>query len=92
MGENCTEYCTMDDIYFLRSNWKKKYLFIFWNFCREIDKCFEDSLTYGEVKLLRIGHLHDGVILLLRPESFPFFLSYLNFVIPVRLKYNKSPN
>ena len=24
----------------------------------------------------RIGHLHDGVILLLRPESFSFFLSY----------------
>ena len=33
-----------------------------------------------------IGHLHDGVILLLRPESFSFFLSYLNFVIPVRFK------
>ena len=31
-----------------------------------------------------IGHLHNGVILLLRPESFSFFLSYLNFVIPVR--------
>ena len=27
-------------------------------------------------------HLHDGVILLLRPESFTFFLSYLNLVIP----------
>ena len=29
---------------------------------------------------LRIGHLHDGVILLLRPESFSFFFSYLNLV------------
>ena len=33
-----------------------------------------------------IGHLHDGVILPLRPESFSFFLSYLNFVIPVRFE------
>ena len=31
-----------------------------------------------------IGHLHDGVILLLRPESFSFFLSYFDLVIPVR--------
>ena len=36
--------------------------------------------------LLVLGHLHDGVILLQRPESFSFFLSYLNFVIPVRFK------
>ena len=34
-------------------------------------------------------HLHDGVILLLRPESFTFFLSYLNLVIPVRFKQQK---
>ena len=27
---------------------------------------------------LLIGHLHDGVILLIQPESFTFFLSYLN--------------
>ena len=33
-----------------------------------------------------IGHLHDGVILLLRPESFSFLLSYLNLVIPVRFE------
>ena len=33
-----------------------------------------------------IGHLHDGVILLLRPEFFSFFFSYLNLVIPVRFK------
>ena len=37
-------------------------------------------------KALPIGHLHDGVILLLLPESFLFFLSSLNFVIPVRFK------
>ena len=37
-------------------------------------------------KVLSIGHLHDGVILLLRLESFSFFLSYLNFVIPVWFK------
>ena len=29
-----------------------------------------------------IGHLHDGVILLLRRESFSFFRSSLNLVIP----------
>ena len=33
-----------------------------------------------------MDHLHDGVILLLRPESFSFFLSYLNSVIPMRFK------
>ena len=38
------------------------------------------------IKYLAIG-LHDGVILLLRPESFSFFLSYLNLVIPVRFKF-----
>ena len=31
------------------------------------------------------GHLHDDVFLL-RPEFTSFFLSYLNLVIPVRLK------
>ena len=37
-----------------------------------------------------IGHLHDGVILLLRPESFSFFLSYSNLVtIPVRFQWQK---
>ena len=35
-------------------------------------------------------HLHDGVILLLRPESFSFFFSYLNLVIPGRFKWQKS--
>ena len=28
-----------------------------------------------------IGHLHDDVFLLLRPEFISFFLSYLNLVI-----------
>ena len=37
-----------------------------------------------------IDHLHNGVILLLRPESFSFFFSYLNFVIPARFKWQKS--
>ena len=35
---------------------------------------------------LSIGHLHDGVILLLRPESFSLSLSYSNLVIPVRFQ------
>ena len=34
-------------------------------------------------------HLHDGDILLLRPESFTFFLSYLNLVIPARFTKQK---
>ena len=34
----------------------------------------------------KIGHLQDGVILLLRPESFSFFFLYLNLVIPARFK------
>ena len=34
----------------------------------------------------KIGHLHDGVILLLRPEFFSFFLSHLILVIPERFK------
>ena len=33
-----------------------------------------------------IGHLHNGVILLLRPEFFSFFLSHLNLVILTRFK------
>ena len=34
-------------------------------------------------------HLHDGVILLLRPESFTFFLSYLLMAIPARFTKQK---
>ena len=33
-----------------------------------------------------IGHLHDGAILLLRPQSFSFFLSHSNLVIPARFE------
>ena len=33
---------------------------------------------------ITIGHLNDGVILLLRSESFSLFLSYLYLQIPVR--------
>ena len=35
---------------------------------------------------LSIGHLHDGVILLLRPESLSFSLSYSNLVIQLRFQ------
>ena len=37
-------------------------------------------------RLCRLGHLHDGVILELRPESLTIFLSYVNLVIPTRFK------
>ena len=56
------------------------------------NRCFileDTSQTFMEQYVLSIlarGHLHDGVILLLRPESFSFFLSNLNLVIPARLK------
>ena len=43
-----------------------------------------------KLEYLELGHLHDGVILLLRPESLSFFLLYLNLVIPARLKQQKS--
>ena len=33
-----------------------------------------------------VGHLHNSVLLLLRPEYFLFFLSYLNLEIPVRFR------
>ena len=36
-----------------------------------------------------MGHLHDEVLLLLRPEFTSFFLSYLNLEVPVRFKYQK---
>ena len=36
------------------------------------------------------GHLHDGVILLLRPESFSLFLSYLNFGNPGEVWITKA--
>ena len=34
--------------------------------------------------ICEVGHLHDGVVLLLRPESLSFSLSYLNFVMTLR--------
>ena len=36
--------------------------------------------------LSAMGYLYDGVISLLRPESFSLFLSYSNLVIPERYK------
>ena len=36
-----------------------------------------------------MGHLHDDVSLLLRPEFISFFLSYLNLVVLVRFKLQK---
>ena len=36
------------------------------------------------------GHLHDGVILLVRPECFSFFLSYLNFGNPGEVWITKA--
>ena len=43
-----------------------------------------------KLEYLELGHLHDGVILLLWPESLSFFLLYLNLVIPARFKQQKS--
>ena len=53
-----------------------------------LNYCFRVSKYWKAQKLLvhGIGRLHDGVILLLRPEYFSFFLSYLNLEIPARLK------
>ena len=47
----------------------------------ERNTCAHCGLDFNE-----IGHLQDGVILLLRPESFSFFFSYLNLVMPARFK------
>ena len=38
-------------------------------------------LRYFKHHATRIGYLHDGVILLLQPKSFSFFLSNLNLEI-----------
>ena len=43
-----------------------------------------------KLEYFKLGHLHDDVILLLRPESLSFFLLYLNLVIPARFKQQKS--
>ena len=59
----------------------------------KIDWCTE-ARNNGQTRLMDVsevyfcicaaGHLHDGVVLLLRPESFSFFLSYLNFVMTLK--------
>ena len=56
----------------------------------EIEDTSQTFIKQYVLRILAIGHLHDGVILLLLPESFSFFLSYLNLVIPVRVKQQKS--
>ena len=65
--------------------------------CIHMSDLFKLFTTYSKTSLyaqtlawyglLIIGHLHDGVILLLRPESFTFFLSYLNLEFPARIKW-----
>ena len=51
--------------------------------CNLVSQLVQEALF---IKLGGIGHLHDDVILLVRPESFSFLLSYFNFVIPVRFR------
>ena len=52
-----------------------------------------NRLRYFEHHTTRIGYLHDGVILLLRPKSFSFFLSNLNLEIRSQQGFNsKRPN
>ena len=48
------------------------------------------DLRRVKLEYFQLGHLHDGVILLLRPESLSFFLLYLNLVILARFKQQKS--
>ena len=40
-------------------------------------KVSDRLINRRDVPKFAIGHLHDGVILLLRPESFSFFFSHL---------------
>ena len=55
--------------------------------------CFNNfcPLQYGDNNYddNAIGYLHVGVILLLRPESFSSFFSYLDLTLPLN---NKSPH
>ena len=46
-------------------------------------------LIVCRILLARYRHLHDDVILLLRPESFSFFFPYSNLLIPVRFQWQK---
>ena len=64
-----------------------------WIWTDQLDWCTEWR-NNGQTRLMdvsevyfyicEVGHLHDGVILLLRPESFSFSLSYLNLVMTLR--------
>ena len=47
-------------------------------------KVSDRLINRRDIPKFAIGHLHDDVILLLRPESFSFFFSYLNLVIEYR--------
>ena len=47
-------------------------------------KVSDRLINHRDIPKFAIGHLHDGVILLLGPESLSFFFSYLNLVIPAR--------
>ena len=55
-----------------------------------VDILIPITLVWKVIKdvLYAVGHWNDGLILLLRPESFSFsfFLSYLNFVIPAKFE------
>ena len=56
---------------------------------------YKDILEWIQQKLPWIvskGHCHDVVILQIRPNSFRFFLSYLNLVIPEASISIKKPN
>ena len=50
--------------------------------------CYEEKLFIVKSNNFKdaIGHLHDNVFLLLRPEFISFFLSYLNLLILVSFK------
>ena len=54
----------------------------------DLDSAFDWSCWEGKLRQ-PIGHLHDSVSLLLRPEFFSFCLSYLILVIPARFKQQK---
>ena len=40
---------------------------------------WKEALKNAILQNFEMGHLNDGVVLLLPPPSFSFFLSYLNF-------------
>ena len=58
--------------------------------CKELKLAKAAEITGKLFQFLNLmGHLHDGVILLPWPESFSFFLWYLNLIIPARFKWQK---